>query len=77
MENQDLKIYIKGFEHGYWLEKGNSKDLPELIERSKNHARYSAGLRAGSKEAKREVIRDRMQNNSEQSNDVQKDIDID
>jgi len=69
-------IYKKGFEHGYWLQRGDSKDLDSVIEGSKNHPPYHKGLRAGRKEAEREVIRQRMQGNSDQSQSREREIDI-
>lgn len=58
-ENVD-PIYKKGFEHGYWLQKGGSKEIDKAIEGSKNHEGYSSGLIAGRSEANREKVRDRL-----------------
>ncbi|MBS1780456.1 MAG: hypothetical protein JST70_14090 [Bacteroidetes bacterium] len=69
-------IYKKGFEHGYWLQRGNSKDLDGIIERS-NYGQYKSGLKAGKKEAVREAVRARLQDNSEQSKDIQAGLDVD
>ncbi|MBN8672171.1 MAG: hypothetical protein J0L80_15920 [Chitinophagales bacterium] len=69
-------IYKKGFEHGYWLQRGDSKDLDGIIQRS-NHDQYKSGLKAGKKEAVRERVRQQLQDNSGQSQDVNKEIDID
>lgn len=33
-------VYKKGFEHGYWLERGDCEDLDGLVERAKNHQGY-------------------------------------
>lgn len=63
-DNNKLDIYIKGFEHGYWLKRGNSEELDAIIERS-NHDTYKAGLQAGKKEAIRESVRDRLQSNDQ------------
>ncbi|HEY1009973.1 MAG TPA: hypothetical protein VGE24_04390 [Emticicia sp.] len=75
MEDQDLKIYTKGFEHGYWLQRGDSKELDEIIKRS-NHERYKSGLVAGKKEAVRERVRDRHKTD-DQSQSQDKGIDMD
>lgn len=76
MEQEKVDInYKRGFEHGYWLKRGESQELDEIIKRSKD-TQYSSGLKAGKKEATREQVRERMQRNSDQSNDVQKGIDI-
>ena len=48
-ENVD-PVYKKGFEHGYWLQRGNSPALKEMHDTSK-HDGYTAGLKAGSREA--------------------------
>lgn len=59
-------LYKKGFEHGYWLCRGNSKDLDDVINGAKNHKEYHSGLKAGRKEAIRESVRDRLQDNSQE-----------
>lgn len=64
-DNNKLDIYIKGFEHGYWLKRGNSEELDAIIERS-NHPYYKNGLVAGKKEAIRESVRDRLQSNDQE-----------
>lgn len=68
-------IYKKGFEHGYWLQRGNSKDLDGIIDRS-NQEQYKSGLKAGKKEAIREKVRTRLQDNPEKSKDIQAGPDI-
>lgn len=70
-------IYKKGFEHGYWLKRGDSKDLDGVIEGSKNHGNYHSGLKAGKKEAERETVRQRLQGNTDQSQSHDKGMDID
>lgn len=70
-------IYKKGFEHGYWLCRGDSEELENVINGSKNHKDYHSGLKAGKKEADREKVRERLQSNKEQSNEKEKGIDID
>ena len=53
--------FKKGFEHGYWLKRGNSKDLDAIMERAKKDSpQYHSGLKAGQMEAQREAFRDRM-----------------
>lgn len=69
-------VYKKGFEHGYWLKRGDSKDLDGVISGSKNHAPYHNGLKAGKKEAEREQVRQRLHENTNQSSQ-ERDIDID
>ncbi len=69
-------IYTRGFEHGYWLQRGNSKDLDAVLESSKGDETYHNGLKAGRKEAERETIRKRLQRNSDQSQSREKDMDI-
>lgn len=51
--------YKKGFEHGYWLKKGNSPELDGIIKRN-NHAQYGAGLKNGKAEATREMTLQRL-----------------
>ncbi len=69
--------YKKGFEHGYWLRRGNSEELDEIINRSKD-TKYSSGLKAGRKEATREQVRERFKSNdNEQSQSPDKGIDVD
>lgn len=69
-------IYKKGFEHGYWLRRGDSKDLDGIIKRS-NLEQYKSGLIAGKKEATREQVREQLKDNSGQSKDTTKGIEID
>lgn len=65
-------LYKKGFEYGYWLKRGNSPELQDIINRS-NHTNYKAGLIAGQKEAIREAFRQRMeQMDKDQENDKQR-----
>ena len=52
--------YKKGFEHGYWLKRGNSKDLDSVIHGSRNFAPYYNGLKDGKAEAERERARERI-----------------
>lgn len=69
-------LYKKGFDHGYWLKRGDSKDLDGIIERSKLE-QYKSGLIAGKKEAVREKVRDELRHNSEQSKDTERGIEHD
>jgi len=69
-------IYKRGFEHGYWLQRGNSKDLDGIINRS-NQEQYKSGFKAGKKEAVREQVRERLRDNPSQSKDVSNEIDMD
>lgn len=68
-------IYKKGFEHGYWLQRGDSKDLDGIIQRS-NHDQYKSGLVAGKKEAVREKVRERFQGSADKSQSPEKGMDI-
>lgn len=68
--------YINGFEHGYWLQRGNSKELDGIIARSQ-HEHYKSGLKAGKKQATREKTRERLKDNKDQSQSRQKGMDID
>lgn len=76
MEDNQLKIYTKGFEHGYWLMRGDSKELDDIIKHSK-HADYKSGLQAGKKEATREKVRERLDQTKDQSQNREKGMDID
>lgn len=67
-------IYKKGFEHGYWLKRGDSKDLDGIIKRSKL-VQYKSGLIAGKKEAVREQVREHLRDDSRQSKDNTTEID--
>ena len=63
MTEQEQKIdpkYINGFEHGYWLQKGNSKDIDAITQRAGTQPEYQSGMKAGRKEAQREQFRQRM-----------------
>ena len=70
-------IYTKGFEHGYWLQRGNSKDLDAVLESSKGDETYHNGLKAGRKEAEREKVRERLHSHKEQSTDPETGMDMD
>ena len=52
--------YKKGFEHGYWLQRGGSKELDGIMQRNAKAEHYHAGLKAGKNEATREAFRERM-----------------
>jgi hypothetical protein len=54
-------IFKKGFEHGYWLQRGNSPELQKLMQDATKHEGYYNGLKAGSKEAEREIFLDKLQ----------------
>ena len=80
MTEQEQKIdpkYINGFEHGYWLQKGNSKDIDAITQRAGTQPEYQSGMKAGRKEAEREKVRDRLKSSKEQSTDPETGIDID
>lgn len=67
--------YKMGFNHGYWIEKGEPKTLVEMLERSPNkEGIYHQALLAGKKEAQREKVRNRIQNidrgNRSKDNDI-------
>jgi len=62
-QEPDTKVnpdYKKGFEHGYWLQRGNSPALNQHTQNSAQHKEYASGLKAGSKEASREQVKGRM-----------------
>lgn len=67
--------YINGFEHGYWLQRGNSKELDGIIARSQQE-NYKSGLKAGKKQATREKTRERLKDNKDQSQRRDKGMDI-
>jgi hypothetical protein len=69
--------YISGFEHGYWLQKGNSKDIDAITQRAGTQPEYQSGMKAGRKEAQREKVRERLQRNTGQSADPEAGIDMD
>lgn len=69
-------IYMKGFEHGYWLRRGDSKELDNVINGSKNHVGYQSGLIAGKKEAEREKTKERLNSQFDKSKNQDKNIDI-
>jgi hypothetical protein len=52
--------YKKGVEHGYWLRRGESTELDDIINRSKNHVGYQTGLIHGKREADREKVKERL-----------------
>lgn len=77
MEEQKIDSeYINGFEHGYWLQRGNSKELDNIIERSEQE-QYKSGLKAGKKQATREKTRERLNDSKDQSQSREKGMDID
>lgn len=61
-------IYKKGFENGYWLKRGDSKDLDGIIKRAKQE-QYKSGLIAGKKEANREQVREQLRDDTGHSKD--------
>jgi hypothetical protein len=57
-------IYKKGFEHGYWLKRGESPELRDLIirlsksdDKSEGASNYYKGIVAGEAEAKKELLK--------------------
>lgn len=76
MDDMDIKEFIKGYEQGYWLMRGNRPELPAIMERAQEKPTYAHGLKSGAKEAEREKVRERLQGNKEQSNDVQNGLDM-
>lgn len=77
MEEQKIDPeYINGFEHGYWLQRGGSKELDGIIERSKQE-HYKSGLKAGKKQATREKVRERLNDIKDQSQSRDIGIDLD
>lgn len=70
-------VYKKGFEHGYWLERGNYEGMRDLMQRSAKHEGYYSGLQAGQKEAVREKVRERFnQMDKQKEQDKDKGMDI-
>ena len=53
-------IYKKGFEQGYWLQRGNSPDLSKALQQAGKNSSYVNGMKAGQKEATREQFKSRM-----------------
>lgn len=68
-------IYKKGFEHGYWLKRGDCAELDDIIERNKKW-NYGTGLKAGKREAMREQVRERSKHNNERSQDRDKGMEM-
>ena len=69
-------VYKKGFEHGYWLRRGDSQELKALIDRAKNHEGYHSGLKAVQKEAERELFLEEIQQiDKERENDKEQERD--
>lgn len=58
--------YKQGFEQGYWLRRGDSPHLKELLEKNADGNNYHKGLTAGDKEARREAVRDRRDKSNDQ-----------
>jgi|GEM_PF-2166429 hypothetical protein len=69
--------YKDGFEIAYWLRRGNSPHLQEIMDKNANGNNYDKGLQAGKKEADREQVRQRLQGNKDQSTTQDKGMDID
>lgn len=67
-------VFKKGFEHGYWLQRGNSKELQQLMRNNARHEGYYSGLTAGRDEAIREQVRDEFR---QMEDNKQKDAGID
>lgn len=63
MENETVDdSYKKGFEQGYWLQRGNRPDLVRDAMRSgpRLGGGYSSAMKAGKDEAVREMLRARL-----------------
>lgn len=76
MDDMDIKEFIKGYEQGYWLKRGNRPELPAIMERAQEKPTYAHGLKSGAKEAEREKVRERLQNNNDISSVNEKGLDI-
>ena len=75
---EDLKVdthYKQGFEIGYWLTKGNSPHVKDIMHNNANESPYHKGLKAGNKEARKEQTRANLRN--DQSNSQEKGIELD
>lgn len=77
MEDKDLPQFIKGYEQGYWLQRGNRQELNDIITRAQTRPTYQYGLKSGAKEAEREKVREQFKNNKEQSTNPEKGMDMD
>lgn len=53
--------FKKGFEHGYWLQRGGGDAIDDLLKNTKKHLTYYEGLKAGKNEAVQEKIREHME----------------
>jgi len=69
--------YKKGFEIGYWMEKGNSSYLSQAIEAAKNVPDLLSGLKGGKKEAAKEKVREEIKQIREADKNRDKDRDMD
>lgn len=69
-------IYKKGVEHGYWLRRGESTELDDIINRSKNHTGYQTGLIDGKREADREKIKERLNEQFKRTNAPNRNVDL-
>lgn len=70
--------YQKGFEQGYWLQRGGGSQLDELMNQSKGHKQYYSGLKGGQKEAQREKFREQMKDaDNNQQKDKEHGIEMD
>ncbi len=77
MENKDTKEFIKGFEQGYWLKRGNRPELPNIMELAQENPTYAYGLKSGAREAEREKIRKQLTDKSGQSKDTERGVEFD
>lgn len=57
MEDQDLKTFIKGYEHGYWLKRVSRKELDDILGKTDIHLIYQYGVKLGSRTAAQEKAR--------------------
>lgn len=57
---EDTKVdltYKRGFEMGYWLERGKYQKLDQFVKSAEIHPEFQKGLKHGRKEVSREVVR--------------------
>jgi len=61
MEQEHINpVYKKGFEHGYWLQRGGRLDQTGTADTGQKETDYSRGFLAGSREAAREQFKNQL-----------------
>ena len=76
LDPERLKMYAKGFNHGYWLEQGAPEELEKLTKGKdpKTAPVYTQGLIAGSKEYRKEKFLEKLR---DENKDLEKDKELD